>query len=337
MYTEKYTVLGKDYIAINIYKERPVPCGRKPKTKPTSDAQKKLNKRESENRLRNIVHNNFREGDLLVRLDYNVYIDHHGGCNPDEEFVKKEIKNYIKRLRKEYRKRNIDLKYIYNYEIGTKMGKPHHHLFLNMPDDKKMASELRNLIEEKWQNGYCNTQKLRFGENGIVGISNYIAKQRKKYKNTWCGSNNIVRPSEENGLIVRSHNSLKDKDAEYIDSNPDDVKYIKKLYPGWNVGSVRVTAIADQEEAEPCGVPLKNDPDNNVRNGIHYPDFGGRFIELFLYSDNAEFLKKRENRGKYYDKQAEYYLDHNNNGAKNIQIDKKIIKLRKEKSKCPTK
>lgn len=104
-------------------------CGAKgekraPKKKATRAQMEKQNQINRENRLRRVIKANFEPGDLWCCCKYPE-----GYRIPFEE-LKKDIRNFIAKLRKEYRKHGAELKWVSRMEVG-KMGGLHAHVLVN--------------------------------------------------------------------------------------------------------------------------------------------------------------------------------------------------------------
>ena len=129
VYREKYFECG-DYKEVYIYPcfaNTPKAGGRRPKAKPTPEAQKKLNKRISKNKLIRLLNANFTADDLSFDLTYTD--ENH----PDsDEQALSDVKNFLRRLNRLRKRRGLsDLKYIYVPAKGERGGRYHHHLVLN--------------------------------------------------------------------------------------------------------------------------------------------------------------------------------------------------------------
>lgn len=80
---------------------------------------------------------NFKPGDLWVTLTYKA------GTRPDNETVRGDLRELIKRMRRSYRKAGTEFKYILSVGRG-KRGAVHIHLVMSRIDTE--------LIERHWQN-----------------------------------------------------------------------------------------------------------------------------------------------------------------------------------------
>ena len=155
------------------------PAGRRrKKCRPSSAVQQRLNQRNAEKKLTRLAHGNFGPDDLAMTLTYREDVS--------EADAARLLGNYLKTLRRNYRKEGIELKYIQTTERGSKHGRLHHHLILSGGPD-------RDRLERLWKHGYANTRRLQFGEHGLEGLTHYMAKERVCYRR-WSGSRNLTRP-----------------------------------------------------------------------------------------------------------------------------------------------
>lgn len=184
IYREKTYKCG-DYKEVYIYPcyaETAKPGKRKPKAKPTAEAQRKLNKRISENNLIRLLNANFTAHDLAFDLTYKA------GKNPEtDEQAKKDLQNFLRRV-KRYRKTHglPDLKYIAVTERGRKKRRVHHHLVIN-------CGVSINKLAELWGLGYTTAQPLQFDETGLIAKGKYMVKQ-SLYFRSFNASRNLTHP-----------------------------------------------------------------------------------------------------------------------------------------------
>ncbi len=184
IYREKTYKCG-DYKEVYIYPcyaNTVKPGKRKPKAKPTAEAQKKLNKRISENNLIRLLNANFTVQDIAFDLTYRK------GENPEtDQEAEKDLQNFFRRL-KHYRKQKglPELKYIAVTARGSKKGRVHHHLVIS-------GGVSINELAKIWGKGYTTAQPLQFDETGLVGKGKYLARQSLGYR-SFNASRNLVRP-----------------------------------------------------------------------------------------------------------------------------------------------
>lgn len=182
------------------------PGVRRAKSAPSSDVQKKLNDKHSREHLKRLIHTNFTEGDYVIGLDYAT------GCLPqDDAQAKKDVQNYLRRIKRLYLKHNEDLKYIMVYE-RSENGRPHFHLICNNVGIPEA------LIRDKWTFGRTNIDPLQFDENGVVQLSRYISKNNL-FSKRWCASKNLKQPkirTRDYTLTKRVVDAVKIEDKSVI-------------------------------------------------------------------------------------------------------------------------
>lgn len=173
---------------------------RSDKIKTTPEQIKKQNQMNRETKVRRLIKANFIPDDLWVTLKYPA-----GMRKPVSE-VKKDIKNFLERLRYRYKKRGRSLKFIIRMEVGKKGGI---HIHIIIPRIRGEDTDL--LIQQAWNNGRANFESI-YEYGGYEKLANYIVKQpdeeteeqlslfpeeeRKDFIKYSC-SRNLVRPKPE--------------------------------------------------------------------------------------------------------------------------------------------
>lgn len=180
------------------------------KSGPTKAEQRAVNTRNAIKRVVRLINANFTEKDMWITVGYK------GGTEPDSyERCKKDIKNYIERLRTVCRNNSWeDIKYIYTIE-KHKNGKYHAHIVMNFPD--------RDMAEKKWGHGkYPQARRLKPDDFGLEGMAKYIAKNIEDKmsldadeegirRNSYGWSLNLKKP-----VIHESYTAIKKKKVEKI-------------------------------------------------------------------------------------------------------------------------
>lgn len=270
VYARARMVVTGDLLRVNLYPVRRVATSRGVKKNPSRPAQVELNRRRAENRVKDIAHLNFPRGSgaLWVRLDYNFFIEG-AGRNPELTEARKMAKAYLRILKREYEKRGAEFKYMNFCQRGRKSGKVHHHVLISgLPAGMK-----REDIEALWVHGYGNVVGVKHRNGSIAGLVSYSFKGTDVY---YSCSKNCKRPQEEPyadgspaSVYVRD-NMISMRDACYIDENPDDLAFIRKRFPGYEVSFVRKTPeyIASDD-------------------GLGFLPFTGPFVEIELYRREA--------------------------------------------------
>ena len=182
-YRERKYVCG-DYMDVQIYPVYRKAGTRRSKAKPTSEVQQRLNDENAKRAFVRLVHANFSRHDIALHLTYDEF-----SLPADELTAKKDVQEFLRRVRRIYKKLGIELKYVWVCEKGERSNRVHHHLILS-------AGASRDVLEALWQKGYANSKRLRFTENGISGLAVYMTKQKLFFKR-WNASKNLVRPVTE--------------------------------------------------------------------------------------------------------------------------------------------
>ena len=189
---------------------------RRGKYKESTEGQKRRNEYRSQNKLTWMIHANFGKGDIALHLTYAE-----GYVPESEEAFEKDVKNYIRRLSRLYKKAGICLKYVYVTEY-SESGRAHVHMILRGGID-------RDVLENAWGMGRCNADRLQFNECGIVDLARYITKsERAKNRRRYVTSRNLVKPVEKTNVHQWSRKQLTEVDEV---GNPH--KRFADLYPGY--------------------------------------------------------------------------------------------------------
>lgn len=200
-----------NYAEVEVFPVIEKPKSRRAKCQPTSEMQEIINQEHAERKLTRLVHTNFNNDDYSLHLTYS---DGHEPESLDE--VNRDIKNYLRRLRRKYKKAGVEFKYIYAVELSSRF---HIHAFLSQ------GAISREEIEDSWGKGTANADRLQFSNNGVADLSRYVQKQHLNYKR-WQGSRNLVQPVE------REHFISKKVAQEYSDSwNTQEL--IEKRFPDY--------------------------------------------------------------------------------------------------------
>ena len=212
-----------DYMEIEMFNLSPCkrPVQRAAKRKESTPAQKKLNNKRRLRYFVRLVNSNFGRKDLAVELTFD---EEH--LPADKEGVLRELKNYIKRLKRAWKKSGRDpgeFKYIYviSDSAGDGSGESvrlHVHMFVSGMD--------RDLLEDKWHNGYVNADRLQLNEYGATGKALYYARQGKGER-SWGSSTNLIKPEP-----IVSDRAISKSQMERIINDPSDGRYIEKLFNG---------------------------------------------------------------------------------------------------------
>lgn len=226
---------------------------RKKRFKPTSEVQERLNAENAAKKLTRLIHTNFTNNDYALHL---TYVD--SLLPADEDEAKKDIKKFLRRLRSMYKKANIELKYIAVTEKGKRSARLHHHLIIS-------GGVNRDDIENLWEKGYANADRLRFTKDGVAGLSNYIVKQPLFFKR-WTSSRNLKKPVEQS-----RDGRVSIRKLDKLNRDSDNQAYIAELFKGTNLENYFVNDCICKENS------------NN----------GGLYITIRLYKKTAKIINMR--------------------------------------------
>lgn len=213
-YKEKVVYAG-DMIFGTVYGTFRKAGKRRGKFRETSDVQARNNARRAENKLTEMIHANFDRHSAAVSLTYDE-----GWYPESEERFDKDIRNYIARVKRLYKKADAECKYIIIKAFGEK-GRCHLHIIFSGGVD-------RDDLESAWEYGRTNADRLQFNAQGVIDLSKYLADQRHAGKRRWSGSKNLVKPIEK----TNEHRYSKRELMEIMDSgNPH--KFFSDRYAGY--------------------------------------------------------------------------------------------------------
>jgi uncharacterized protein (DUF1330 family) len=159
------TIISGTTLELEIYSlPKPQKGQRSMPEKPSRQTQINLNNANKQKLVMRLVNANFTSNDMWATLDYKTAY-----TPQSEEKAYKNIKNYIRRLKRHTKKHGLaELKYIYVTEWvqNSKTGKihAHHHIVMNFPD--------RDKAEEIWKVGFRpQTRRLQPDDYGLNGLA----------------------------------------------------------------------------------------------------------------------------------------------------------------------
>lgn len=159
---------------------------REKKIKATEEQIARQNQYNKETNLRRILAENFGENDYWILLTYMK------GFRTNIKAAKKDFSKFSRKLRKEYKKRGYELKWVRRTEVGTK-GAAHHHLVANSIPDGDI------LIKKCWREvtgaGFPSFKRL-YEEGGFKNLAWYLAKPAEKegIESNYSRSRNLTVP-----------------------------------------------------------------------------------------------------------------------------------------------
>ena len=136
---------------------------RQEKKKATPEQMKKRNQYNRERLARWKLRNNFDVDDYFSRLSYAI------DKRPvSMEAAKEDWKAFLQVLRREYKKRGAELKWMRNIEVGTK-GAWHMHIIVNRIPDTDI------ILRKAWPHGQVEN-KLMYEKGEFAELAAYITK-----------------------------------------------------------------------------------------------------------------------------------------------------------------
>ena len=155
---------------------------------PTTERQQKRNQRRGKINLAILLNANF---DNCCRLATLTYTDDNLPESYDD--AKNNFAKYIRSVRRLYKKRDDDIKYISCTEYGKGTNRLHHHIVIDSVIPEKE-------LEAKWKYGTVIINEL-YGEE-YSDLAAYLAKKDNWAENgghgrKWSTSRGLYRPEEE--------------------------------------------------------------------------------------------------------------------------------------------
>ncbi|MFF5993679.1 hypothetical protein AAGS61_02840 [Lysinibacillus sp. KU-BSD001] len=227
------SIWSGNMLEIEAYPLWAVPIGKRGKRgKGSSIAQQNLNDKNTIKRVTRIVHTNFTEKDIWATWTYA-----NDQLPADHEQAKKDMQNFIRRLKRWLKKQKkyekFELKYVYVTEFDDSSGKKvrvHHHMITNFPD--------RDVAEELWNGGgRVQTRRLQPNDFGLEGLVRYIMKDKKKKPTKrYTISRNMKQPK-----ITIADSKMTRKRAERIAMEEVRAQELfEKMYQGYKFNDIEI-------------------------------------------------------------------------------------------------
>ena len=168
--------------------------------KKTSEEMQEANRRQARRKLERLINANFRPGDWHITLTYR------GKASPSPEAAKKELTNFLERLRNRFRKFGYELKYIVATEYVAKH--IHHHMIVN--NINTGSETTADMVRKLWtQNGpdaiRGNPKYVQLYDTGEYSqLADYLIKETERSfrrKDSAVGqryscSRNLIQPKK---------------------------------------------------------------------------------------------------------------------------------------------
>jgi hypothetical protein len=168
---------------------------RGPAVNQTTEAQEKKNERHRKEKNMRLLIDNFKSGDYYITFTTAEKLT-------AEEF-KAEMKNFMRRLRREYEKRMGEkLKYFRVQENLIGRGRPHAHMLI----PKFCPAEIiRGLLDGMWEAGHVSVDIYGGSAQDAYNVSSYFSKQDKKEHGAKIDTSrgNLIRKKPKKEIIHR--------------------------------------------------------------------------------------------------------------------------------------
>lgn len=245
---------------------------RSPRRKKTPEEIEAVNQQNKEKRVRHLIKENFKEGDYFFTCDFgNEYIG-----RSIESLRKKEIRNFLARIKREYVKAGEPFKFIICIELGSKKFRPHIHIIMNN------IPNLSHIVQKQWTYGggmHPNFEHVTDDPETPQKLADYMTKllpgqetavratcngDTSKYKTYSC-SRNLKRPVPKKRVIgsktmhsIFNHDLVPTK-GFYIDKNPKTLKSGVNPYTGLSYLYYQEIKLRPKQQAVPiklCECPV---------------------------------------------------------------------------------
>ena len=195
----------------------------------TPAKQKRLNDERARRHLVQLADANFGERDIHLTLTYR-----NETTLPQ---CRKDVRNFLLRV-KRFRERNgmEPLKYIYpiegrqEKEKGFPITRMHVHMLMN-------HGVSRERLEEMWELGYANADRLQPNERGLEEIASYIIKEAKQGGRKYGASRNLTQPVRR---VTDAETSNRVVKAIAMDIRNEAKARMEKLYTRYSFVDCRV-------------------------------------------------------------------------------------------------
>ena len=195
---------------------------RRPKSNPSRAAVIRNNDRIATKKLTRLMNANFLPGDLHCVLTYM-------GREPEQAEARKEIRNFKRRLEREYAKQGREFKWIEVTEYLHE--RIHHHLVVSYIEP--------SFIEKQWKRGHVHFTPLDRTRN-YKKLAEYFIKETTKTmrlpgnetRQRWSASRNLTRPIIKREIIEPRTMYEKPKALKGYEIIEDSIREFEHPYTG---------------------------------------------------------------------------------------------------------
>ena len=201
---------------------------RRPKKKLTPEQMEKQNLANREKTVRRKLREHFQKDDYSSDLTYKK-----DARPPDMGAAKEQFKKFVRQVRKEYRKRGYEVKWLRNIEVGTKNGW-HIHVIVNRIPDTDI------ILQAAWPYGKV-INVLMYEKGGFADLAAYITKtpvtDPRLRESDYSASRNLPVPAPKEKIYYRwkTWKEIKIPTGYYLDK--PSVKEGKNPFTGYKYRS----------------------------------------------------------------------------------------------------
>lgn len=195
---------------------------RKAKANKSRKAQEKLNHWNRQKKITRWANQNFGVEDYWGTVTYD---DKH--CPSSQEHARRDMVNYLRRVKRVYKKLGIEFKYLYTTAF-VEGQRPHHHFFISGGAD-------RTLLEQMWQGGAIReVRRIQKQNNGVTGIAMYISRAAHGTMR-WSKSQNLKPPKES----IADNKISRRRASKLAECENSAHEIFEKLYTGYQFRSIK--------------------------------------------------------------------------------------------------
>lgn len=239
--------------------------------KKTPEEMKAINQKNKEKKVRHLIKQNFHPGDYFATLNFG---DEYIGRSLTS-LRKKEIRNFLDRIKREYKKAGIPFKFIIRMELGSRKKRPHIHIIMNRIEG------LDKIIQRQWTYGKQSPHIELLGDDKETPkrLADYITKPSPEQEiaaDAYCDgdlskvmyyscSRNLERPVPKKTVITSRtmlsvfNHDLKPTKGYQIDKDPETLKRGINPYTGLTFLYYQEIKLKPKEIAMPvklCECPV---------------------------------------------------------------------------------
>jgi hypothetical protein len=195
----------------------------------TPAKQKILNDKRARRHLILLADANFTEKDIHLTLTYRTEVSL-AQC-------RKDVRNFLLRVKRYRAKHGMEeLKYIWTIEgtreirQGAGVGRIHVHMLMN-------GGVSREKLEEIWELGYANADRLQPTERGLEEIASYIIKEAKDKGRKFAASRNLTQPKRRATDARTSNRTVK---LMAQDMRCEAKEQMERMYPAYTFVEMKI-------------------------------------------------------------------------------------------------